>query len=80
MPMSLYDGVHYVPAPFVLSMSCVSGDEIQIAIHQREDIIPWLRKLDHEGATWTVVEFSYKDGVIDADHDHTEEIMQEYSR
>jgi hypothetical protein len=36
-------------------MSCVSGDEVQVAIHRREDIFRWLKTLDHEGSNWSVV-------------------------
>ena len=40
---------------FILSMLCVSGDEVQVAIHRIQDITRWLKTLDHEGATWSVV-------------------------
>jgi hypothetical protein len=53
MPMSLVDdNGHDTPAPYVLSMSCVSGDEVQVAVHRYQDIFRWLKTLDHEGSTW----------------------------
>lgn len=46
----------YVPARWVLSMSCVNGDEIQAAIHEHPNIAFWLGKLDHEGSSWIITD------------------------
>ena len=70
---------------YILSMSCISGDEVQVAIHRREDIVGWLKSLDHEGSNWTVVNHVYDGNPMkDADAkiletiDLTDEIMEEY--
>lgn len=62
-------------AMFILSMSCVSGDEVQVAIHRKEDILGWLRTLDHEGSNWTVVKHSSDFQQTD---DLTEDVMRAY--
>jgi hypothetical protein len=81
MPHSLYNGVHYVPAPYILSMSCVSGDEVQIVIHRKEDIFRWLKKLDHEGSNWDVVEHLWSNDYskIMGTSYITSEIIEEYA-
>jgi hypothetical protein len=48
-------------------MTCVSGDEVHVAIHRREDIVRWLRKLDHEGSTWAVEDVENNERDITAD-------------
>lgn len=48
---------------YILSMGCVSGDDVQVAIHRYEDIIPWLKQLDHEGSSWGVCSY----GLCDCD-------------
>lgn len=68
---------------FILSMACVNGDNIQMAIHRREDIIGWLRKVDHEGSNWDILEHvwdaPYPDNTeIIRAIDLTDEIMREY--
>lgn len=81
MPMSLIDdNGHYIPAPYVLTMSCVSGDELQVAIHRREDIFRWLKTLDHEGSSWSVVEMARFGAAVEfiSPEDITEDIMREY--
>ena len=62
-------------APYILTMNCVSGDGIQVAIYRREDIVRWLRTLDHEGSSWDVVYHNDEDGVIEF---ITQEIETEY--
>ena len=59
---------------YILTMSCVSGDAVQVAIHKREDIVWWLKTLDHEGSSWDVVHHR-PNGDIDF---VTEAIMAEY--
>lgn len=49
---------------YILSMSCVSGDEVQVIIHQKEDIPKWLKTLDHEGSSWDVYQHIYRDGKV----------------
>ena len=72
---------------YILSMSCVSGDEVQVAIHRYEDIFRWLKSLDHEGSSWDVAEHVYEppctwetintSKIVRTD-DLTDEIMEEY--
>ena len=63
---------------YILSMSCVSGDECQVAIHLREDIVGWLKTLDHEGSNWCVVQ--YRGDPITETVDITAAVYDEYSR
>jgi hypothetical protein len=49
-------------ARWILSMSCVSGDEVQVAIHRQEDVARWLTTLDHEGSSWTVTDMKTQRG------------------
>ena len=60
--------------PYILTMSCVSGDAVQVAIHRREDVVRWLRTLDHEGSSWDVV-YHLPNGDISW---ITDEVMVEY--
>ena len=62
---------------YILSMSCISGDEIQVAIHRREDIFRWLKTLDHEGSNWSVVQ--HIGTPITDTVELTEEVIKEYS-
>lgn len=64
---------------YVLSMSCVSGDNVQVSIHRREDIFRWLRKLDHEGSSWAVHHHDLETALSSVE-DITEEIEGEYVR
>ena len=41
---------------WALNMSCVSGDEVIVAIHRQEDVARWLKTLDHEGSSWSVID------------------------
>lgn len=41
---------------WILSMSCISGDEVQVVIHRQEDVARWLKTLDHEGSSWSVID------------------------
>ena len=60
-------------------MSCISGDEVQVAIHRREDIFRWLKTLDHEGSNWDLSQHIFGvDGKIESTVDLTDEIMKEY--
>ena len=61
---------------FILTMGCVSGDDVQVAIHRREDIFHWLKTLDHEGSSWTIVVHDEK--LSHPPKDITEEIQGEY--
>lgn len=72
---------------YILSMSCVSGDEVQVAIHLYEDIFRWLKSLDHEGSSWSVGQHVYdsspltnSDATIINTKDLTDEVMEEYGR
>lgn len=67
----MFSGAYYI-----LTMSCVSGDELQVAIHSKEDVRRWLDTLDHEGSSWDVVHH-----VTDADGHitHTEDITKEFA-
>lgn len=65
---------------YILSMGCVSGDDIQIAIHEREHIVPWLKKIDHEGSSWTVVAHDMDGDIIMETTDITDQIMEEYGK
>lgn len=49
-------------ARWILSMSCVSGDEVQVAIHRLEDVARWLTTLDHEGSSWSVTDMETQKG------------------
>ena len=60
--------------PYILTMSCISGDAVQVAIQREEDIIKWLRALDHEGSTWDVVHH-LPDGDVEW---ITDDVMAEY--
>ena len=40
------------PKYYILTMSCVSGDNVQCQIFRYQDIFNWLKKLDHEGSSW----------------------------
>lgn len=59
---------------YILTMSCVSGDAVQVAIHKREDIVRWLQTLDHEGSSWDVVHHLPDGGITWI----TDEVMAEY--
>lgn len=68
---------------YILEVWCVSGDDVQVEIHRREDIAGWIRKLDHEGANWWAVEHTWRDneevepiGLIST-RDITDEIVKE---
>lgn len=63
---------------YILSMCCVSGDEVQVAIHRREDIFRWLRTLDHDGSNWNVVQHHRVAGTIYMTEDITDAIEEEY--
>ena len=65
-------------ASFILSMTCVSGDDLQVVIRRREDIMAWLVKLDHEGSCWSVMHciWNTRDAVLNAE-DITDEILHE---
>ena len=67
---------------YILSVSCISGDEVQVAIHERGDVRRWLDTLNHEGANWQVVEHCYSDDRvhIEETRDITVEIEQEIER
>ncbi len=68
-------------AEYVLRMSFVNGDQLQIALHRREDILRWLRQCDHEGSSWSVIRI----GGFVGSHTHstpldiTDEIAAEYA-
>lgn len=62
---------------FILSMLCVSDDEVQVAIHRREDIARWLKTLDHEGSSWSVVVHEMDGDVVVETRDITTEIIEE---
>lgn len=64
--------------PYILSMNCIRGDDLQIAIHRREDIFRWLKTVDHEGSLWSVVFHNgdSESGFITTDI--TDEIIEEY--
>ncbi len=47
---------------WMLSMSCVSGDEVIVAIHRQEDVAKWLKTLDHEGSSWSVTDLKTQRG------------------
>lgn len=63
---------------YILSMSCISNDEVQVAIHRYEDIFRWLTTLDHEGSNWTVVQHVMDGDVVMETNDLTDQVMQEY--
>lgn len=65
---------------FILSMSCVSGDEVQVAIHRYEDIFRWLKTLDHEGSHWDVTVHYYDPlgNEITDTEDITDKVVKEY--
>lgn len=58
-------------------MSCINGDEIQIAIHEMEYIFKWLKTIDHEGSNWSVIE--HVGDPITKTVDITLEIEKDYS-
>ena len=60
---------------YTLNMECVSGDGVEIFIRKKANIIAWLKKLDHEGATWSVLQHGYYYG---AAVDITDAVMKEY--
>ncbi len=64
----------------ILSMSCVSGDEVQVAIHRYEDIFRWLKTLDHEGSGWNVTIHRYDSygNEITETEDITEKVIEDY--
>lgn len=64
---------------YILTMSCVSGDDVQAAIHKREDVFKWLSTLDHEGANWSVVYHTWDGHQLINTHDITKEIEREYA-
>jgi hypothetical protein len=74
------DNGHYRPAEYILSMGCVSGDEIQVAIHRQVDIVHWLKTLDHEGSSWSVTRHQWNEAGdhIHATTDITDEITRQY--
>jgi 5,10-methylenetetrahydrofolate reductase len=43
-----------------LTVAYPSGDDARIAIRRREDIVRWVRKLDHDGAMWAVTQPVYE--------------------
>jgi hypothetical protein len=68
----------FTGAYYILHMSCVSGDEVQVAIHLKEDIRGWLDKLDHEGSSWSVYHHvTNKDNMIVDTRDLTQEFLAE---
>lgn len=65
---------------YILTMYCVSGDNVQVAIHRYEDIRRWLKTLDHEGSNWSVVKHVWdgeQTAVIDTIN-LTDQIVGEY--
>lgn len=69
-------------ASYILSMSCISGDDVQVAIHRREDVVRWLKTLDHEGSSWSVVHHAWnemQDDILGTE-DITSDIEAEYAR
>jgi hypothetical protein len=63
---------------WILSMSCVSGDDVQVRIWLRRDVLSWLKILDHEGSIWDVVHHvPSSDNDFDTT-DITQEVMEEY--
>lgn len=46
----------FTGARWILRMSCVSGDGLQVMIHRQEDVARWLTSLDHEGSSWSITD------------------------
>ena len=42
-------------AEYVLRMRFVNGDELQMTVHRREDLLRWLTQCDREGSSWSVL-------------------------
>ena len=61
---------------YILSMSCVSGDDVQVRIHHREDIPRWLKTLDHEGSRWDVTVHRMNGNTVEETTDITDEIVK----
>lgn len=65
---------------YVLFMFCAYGDQIQVAIKERGDIVKWLKRLDHGGSNWEVIQHRWNDmrnDILGYD-DITAEIADEY--
>lgn len=52
---------------YILTVHCVNDDVIQVAINDIADIFMWLKRVDHEGSSWTVIRHGW-DGPIDDVH------------
>lgn len=63
---------------YILSFSAVNGDDMQVRCFNREDILHWLRKVDHEGSQWGVVSHDMDGDVVMETTDITDEIRKEY--
>lgn len=65
---------------YILSMGCVDGSSVQGAFHTREDLLRWLKRLDHEGSSWSVVVHDMDGDIVMETHDITDEIRKEYEQ
>lgn len=60
---------------YIISISCVNEDQIQIATKERDNIKFWLGKIDHEGSSVSIVCHEMDDDIVMQTDDMTNEFI-----
>jgi hypothetical protein len=64
---------------YFINMICVSDDYVEIQTHDRASIVKWLKSIDHEGSSWSVLAVDRGAEAARNTLDITAEIAAEYA-